>query len=524
MVTASIRSFDPGSPAQPDDALLAAVIELSSDLDLRPLLRRFVETAATLTDAQYGALGILNADGGFDDLVLHGIDADTAARIGDGPHGKGVLGAIITDPHTLRVADISQHESSVGFPPNHPPMTSFLGCPVITRGHIYGNIYLTNKRSAEEFSERDERVLEALAAAAASAIAHARTLAAAEARERWQRAAAEAAEILAKMPAKQAWPAVVERFDSILTADHVEHVPPHRSADRLGDLAEELSLRPRALFVGHDVAAELVDDAMHSALIVPVTADEASPGFLLIAWDRPRLSIEHDELEAVGQMLSDRLSVATLLAHQHAESERVAILEDRDRIAQDLHDHVIQRLFAAGMRVQSVLPLVEDDTAQNKLDAVITDLDETVKDVRRAIFDLHQGGVALALARTLEQLAQQAGDALGFMPTIAVAGDYWTLDDALVSDILAVVREGLSNAARHADAKAVRVALDVDDDVRLKITDDGVGLPDVVERRSGLAHLVARAERWGGTCSVRRRPRGGTAVEWCVPRRRSAGV
>lgn len=521
MVSAASSPGDTPSDNAPDDVLLAAVIDLGNDLDLRSLLHRFVETAATLTDARYGALGILNAEGHFDDLILHGIDPETAALIGDPPQGHGVLGAITANPHTLRIADLGAHETSVGFPPHHPPMTSFLGCPIVIRDRVYGNIYLTNKRSAGEFSEHDERVLEALAAAAASAIAHARTLAAAEARERWQRAAAEATQILARLPTEQAWPAVVERIDAILTADRVEFVPAHRSAQRLGDLADELTLRPRACFGGKEMATTLFDDAMRLALVVPVTADEAAPGFLVIAWDRATLSIEREEVEAIGQMLSDRLSVATLLARQHAESERVAILEDRDRIAQDLHDHVIQRIFAAGMRVQSVLPLVAEPAVASKLDAVMTDLDETVKDVRRTIFDLHQGGAALALGRTLEQLALEASDALGLTPSVAVAGDYWTLDDALVGDVLAVVREALSNAARHANAGAVRVAFDVGDDVRLAITDDGVGLPDEVERRSGLAHLVARAERWGGTCTVRRRTRGGTAVEWRVPRRRA---
>ena len=434
MVTASIRSFDPVLPNEPDEALLAAVIELSKDLELKPLLRRFVETAAELTGAQYGALGVLNAEGRFDDVVIHGIDAETAALIGDGPHGEGVLGAIIAHPHTLRVPDIAAHEASVGFPEHHPPMSSFLGCPVVIRGQVYGNIYLTNKRDAEEFSARDERVLEALASAAASAIAHARTLAEAGARERWHRAAAEAAQLLSQLPPAQAWPQVVARFDSILTANHVEHVPGHRSAARLGDLAEELLLAPRARFFTHDVAARLVDERMRCAMVVPLASDGENPELLLFAWDRPTLSLDPEPMEAIGQTIADRLSVATLLAYRHAEAERVAILEDRDRIAQDLHDHVIQRIFAAGMRVQSALPRIDDEVAAEKLDAVITDLDETVTDVRRAIFDLHTGGAALALAHTVDQLAAQAQDALGFAPSVSVSGAYWTLDDALVTD------------------------------------------------------------------------------------------
>lgn len=519
MVTRSIRSCDPTPPREPDEALLAAVIELSKDLELKPLLRRFVETAAALTEAQYGALGILNAEGSFDDIVIHGIDAETAALIGDGPHGKGVLGAIIDRPHTLRVAEISEHPDSVGFPPHHPPMHAFLGCPVVIRGRVFGNIYLTNKAEGEEFTERDERVLEALASAAASAIAHARALAEAEARERWHRAAGEAAELLAQLPPRQAWPAVVERFDSILTANHVEHIAQHRMVARLGDLADDVALSPHARVFDADVAGELVD-GMRCAMLVPIAADDTSAGALLFAWDRPRLSIDPDPLSTIGQMLADRLTVATLLSHRHAEAERVAILEDRDRIAQDLHDHVIQRLFAAGMRVQSVMPAVDDEAAHHKLDDVITDLDETVKDVRRAIFDLHQGGAALGLSRSIEQLATHATDALGFTPDVAVMGDYWTLDDALVADVLAVVREALSNVARHAHAGAARVVLDVGQDVVVRITDDGRGLPESLERRSGLAHLVTRAERWGGTCEVRRRRVAGTSVTWRVPRQR----
>ena len=522
MVTASIRSFDPVLPNEPDEALLAAVIELSKDLELKPLLRRFVETAAELTGAQYGALGVLNAEGRFDDVVIHGIDAETAALIGDGPHGEGVLGAIIAHPHTLRVPDIAAHEASVGFPEHHPPMSSFLGCPVVIRGQVYGNIYLTNKRDAEEFSARDERVLEALASAAASAIAHARTLAEAGARERWHRAAAEAAQLLSQLPPAQAWPQVVARFDSILTANHVEHVPGHRSAARLGDLAEELLLAPRARFFTHDVAARLVDERMRCAMVVPLASDGENPELLLFAWDRPTLSLDPEPMEAIGQTIADRLSVATLLAYRHAEAERVAILEDRDRIAQDLHDHVIQRIFAAGMRVQSALPRIDDEVAAEKLDAVITDLDETVTDVRRAIFDLHTGGAALALAHTVDQLAAQAQDALGFAPSVSVSGAYWTLDDALVTDLLAVMREALSNATRHAHASAVRVVLDVGDEVLVKVTDDGRGLPEHLERRSGIAHLVARAERLGGTCVIRARRSGGTAVVWRVPNRRAA--
>lgn len=526
MVTASIRSCDPASPNEPDEPLLAAVIELSKDLALEPLLRRFVETAVELTDAQYGALGVLNAEGSFDDIVIHGIDEATAALIGDGPHGRGVLGAIISRPHTLRVPDIGQHPDSVGFPPHHPPMTSFLGCPVVIRGQVYGNIYLTNKQGALEFTERDERVLETLAAAAASAIAHSRTLARARARERWARAAAEGAELLAHLPPEEAWRAVVERFDSILTASHVEHVSPHRLNDRLSavspDLAEELCERSAPRYLDDVEATALCGRPMGCGLVVPIAAGEHVSGALVFAWEPHRVSLDPDGLLESGQVVADRLTVASLLATQHAESERVAILEDRDRIAQDLHDHVVQRLFAAGMRVQSAMALSSEASVVEKLDAVVTDLDETVTDVRRTIFELHVGNAALGLAHSIERIGAQARDALGFAPAVSVTGDYWTLEDALVTDIIAVARECLSNAARHAAATSVRLTVDVGDDVRVQVRDDGVGLPEHLSRRSGLAHLDARAERWGGRCTITPRPGGGTDVVWQVPHRRRA--
>lgn len=154
------------SANDPDDVLLTAVIELSKDLELRPLLRRFVETAVELTHAQYGALAILSAEGTFDDIVIHGISEALAAQIGEGPHGRGVLGEIITHPQTLRVRNIADHPSSVGFPQHHPDMTAFLGCPIVIRDVVYGNIYLANKQGSQEFSVRDERILEALASAA----------------------------------------------------------------------------------------------------------------------------------------------------------------------------------------------------------------------------------------------------------------------------------------------------------------------------------------------------------------------
>ena len=518
MVTSSIRSFDPVSP-RPDNPLLAAVIGLSTDLDLRSLLERFVTTACELTQAQYGALGILNAVGHFDEMVTHGMDPATVKRLGEPPQGRGVLGEIIQNPTTLRLDRISAHPSSIGFPPGHPPMETFLGCPVIIGGEVFGNIYLTEKADGGRFTPEDEQVLEALAAAAASAIAHSRTLSTAQTRETWHQAASDAAAALLQASGTSGWPEALNILAERLDADHVELIGPSTASQRLGGIFEEITQHPQARLVQADGLGALFETEMRTCLIIPIASDEASPGTIVLGWTQRPRTIGDRTLTSLGQVVADRLTASALLIRRRAELQRIAVLEDRDRIAQDLHDRVIQRLFAAGMRVQSVMRAVDDPDSLTKLDGVVTDLDDTVKDVRRAIFELHEGNAALALARTLEQLGQDSSAALGFSPIIAVNGDYWTLPDSLVTDVLAVAREALSNVARHAQASWTRLSLDIDDDIVLSVRDDGVGIPDQPQRNSGVTHLQTRAERWGGSCVIRRRQRGGTLVQWRVPRR-----
>lgn len=518
MVTSSIRCFDPVSP-RPSNPLLSAVIGLSQDLDLRSLLERFVTTACELTGARYGALGVLNAAGKFDDLITFGMSEELKTSLGEPPQGRGVLGEIIQKPSTLRLTDIGAHPNSVGFPPGHPPMRTFMGTPVVIGGEVFGNIYLTEKADGAEFTADDEQILEVLAAAAASAIAHSRTLGAAEARERWHRAASEATAVLVEGPGREGWQAALDVISDLLDADHVELITPSAQAVRLGSIAEDIAQQGHTRLVHADGLGDLFDTPTRICLVIPIAAHDASPGTLLVGWAHPPFALSESTMVALGQVIADRLTVAALLTHRRAESERIAILEDRDRIAQDLHDRVIQRLFAAGMRVQSVMRTIEDENQLAKLDGVVTDLDDTVQDVRRAIFELHEGNAALGLGRTFEQLGADSAAALGFTPVVALSGDYWTMPDALVTDVLAVAREALTNVARHAHAQWARLSLEIDEDVVVTVRDDGVGIPDEVERSSGVAHLKARAERWGGTCEIRRRSSGGTLVRWQVPRR-----
>ncbi|MGQ7352743.1 GAF domain-containing sensor histidine kinase [Quadrisphaera oryzae] len=368
--------------------LLDAVVTIN-DLDLDAVLHGLVQAATELVGARYGALGVISADGrGLDRFVHTGMDPAVAASLGHLPEGRGVLGRLIADPRPLRVDDLTADPQAVGFPPGHPPMRSFLGVPVVVRGEVFGNLYLTEKdpgRDDGRFTPEDSEVAQALAAVAGTAIAN---------------------------------------------------------------------------------------------------------------------------------------------ASLHADAQRLAVLEDRDRIAHDLHDHVIQRLFAAGLSLQALTARLQDtDQAEvrTRLAGVVSQLDEVVRDVRTTIFGLHVSPGAGGLRRQLLDLVEEmAGRATTTVRTTGAV-------DALVSgvlatDVVAVVREGLSNAVRHGLASHLVVTVDATatdaatgaDAVAVQVDDDGAGI-EADSARSGLAGLQQRATRRGGTFDVRRRAEGGTRLLWTAP-------
>src|SRR6185312_15658239 len=177
-------------------ALLDAVVGIGSDLDLRSTLQRIVEAACALAGARYGALGVIGPDRLLSDFITHGIDPATHAAIGDLPHGRGVLGLLITDPHPVRLPDIRKHPRSYGFSPKHPPMHSFLGVPVRIRDQVFGNLYLAEKRGGAQFDQDDEDIMVALSVAAGAAIENARLYDLTRRRQRWLEAAAEITSVL----------------------------------------------------------------------------------------------------------------------------------------------------------------------------------------------------------------------------------------------------------------------------------------------------------------------------------------
>jgi signal transduction histidine kinase len=362
--------------------LLDAVQSVGSDLELEVVLRRVTEVAVELVGASYGALGVLSPERThLSDFITVGLPPEQAAEIGELPKGHGILGVLIDDPRPLRLPDLSQHPDSFGFPPHHPPMTSFLGVPILARGEVFGNLYLTDKKTAEVFTDVDEELVVGLASAAGVAIENARL---------------------------------------------------------------------------------------------------------------------------------------------HARIAELALLDDRERIARDLHDTVIQRLFATGLSLQATTRLVHADpaAAAARVEAAVDDLDLTVKHIRSAIFGLEASrSTSDGLRSRVLALTRDAAGALGFEPTVLFDGPVDSaVSTTVAAELVATLREALSNVARHAGAHHVEVEVRVGSDVVLRVSDDGVGPPAAdAPMGNGLRNMAARAEARGGSLTVAPGRSGGTVLTWRVP-------
>ena len=354
-------------------------MSIGAGLELNVVLQQITEAARDLVDARYAALGVLNEErSGLSAFVTVGLDDDQRARIGDLPKGHGLLGLLIVDPRPVRLPDLAEHPDSFGFPPGHPPMTSFLGVPVRVRGEVFGNLYLTDKKDGEVFTDVDEELTVALATAAGVAI------------------------------------------------------------------------------------------------------------------DNARL---------------------------HARVQELSLLEDRERIARDLHDTVIQRLFATGLSLQGAIRLAQEPEVKRRVEVAVGDLDDTVRTVRTIVFELSTASHDdRSVRRAILDLTNEASRSLGFDPVVHFDGPLdTTIPEELATQLLAVLRESLSNAARHAGASRVSVEVSAGTSLRLVASDDGVGVGPGDRAGHGLDNIRHRAAAAGGSASINAAPGHGTAVRWEVP-------
>jgi signal transduction histidine kinase len=527
-------------------ALLEAVVAVGGHLDLEVVLRRIVEAAVSLVDARYGALGVVGEGGALVEFVPVGLDESEIGKIDHWPEGRGLLGELINHPDTLRIPDISADPRSVGFPEGHPPMRSFLGTPVRIRDEIYGNLYLTGKRGGAEFDEEDEALVVALAAAAGVAIENARLYAEARRQQQWLRANAEVTQRLLSGDEPHDVLALITRLGlEMAGADLVMLALPAAGG---GQLVIEHAIGAGAegalglVLPVHGSASGIViasgkplamDDFSHDervaraareqlglgpAVLVPLGSAGNVRGVLTAGRHRGSLPLSPPAMEMLITFAA-QAGIGLELAEHRRDAQRLALFEDRDRIARDLHDLVIQRLFATGMSLQGSSGLIADPEAAKRVRQAVDALDETIRDIRSAIFSLQsrpQARPAGARARILEIIGEMT-ESLGFAPSVRMEERL----DALVSaemteQLLAVLREALSNVARHADASRVSVAVTAGSDLILTVRDDGSGMKGST-RRSGLANLADRAGKLGGTLRVGPAAGGGTELQWRVP-------
>ncbi|MFJ6789646.1 sensor histidine kinase [Streptomyces angustmyceticus] len=574
--------------------LLDAVMSLGRGLELPEVLKGIVEAAVTLTDAEYGALGVVG-DGQLSQFLPVGMSDELIGLIGRAPCGRGILGELIRNPEPLRLADLTEHPHSFGFPANHPPMRTFLGVPVRVRAEVFGNLYLTEKRGGGSFDADDEAVLTTLSTAAGVAIDNARMYHESRRRERWLEALGEITRsLLSGTAADEVLRLIAERAREVAGADCAAVLlPVPSSADQLSvavacgtGASRILGLRvpagaslsgmaarsgrpvvsadlrddPRAYPLGPDADAdgggaghrdaggtgqregedagrrdggEGPDGAAprgepgepaerHGPVIaVPLQLDTGC-GALRLSRLAGRPAFDDAEVALISGF-ADQAVIALELARRRAESEELTVLHDRDRIARDLHDLAIQRLFATGITLQSATRLIDRPEAAERVGRAVNDLDTTIKIIRSTIFGLRttgDGKGGRGLRRDLTETVQRAAAALGFSPALRIDGPVdAAVPDDLAPHLLAVAAEALSNAARHARARHLDVTLSVTAAaVTLTVTDDGAGV-GTAPHTGGLANMRARAEMHGGRLSVETPENGGTRIVWTAPLR-----
>jgi signal transduction histidine kinase len=524
-------------------ALLQAVVAIGSQLDLPSVLRRIAETAAELADAEYAALGVLDPTGNqLSQFVTVGIEAADYDKIGDLPRGRGVLGLLIDEPRALRLDNIADHPKSFGFPPNHPPMRTFLGVPINVRGEAFGNLYLTEKRGGGSFTGEDEQIVLALASAAGLAIQNARLYEHSRQREQWLEASSSImTRLLSGAAAADVFPELVAAARHLAAADlallelpigdgtmMVVAIDGHLADELRGTIIERPQIALEAMATGAPVAIPdtrtdervapvLREAGVGPALYVPLGVAEQALGTLIVGrlGDRPEFG---DDVLQLVESFAGQAAITLRLGAAAADREQLAVLGDRDRIARDLHDLVIQRLFATGMSLEGTLRGMPDDKAE-RVQRAVRDLDETIREIRSTIFALQSPAPVAGdgVRGSVLALAHAYSSTLGFEPSVTFRGPVDTLISAGVAEqMLAVVRELLSNVAKHARASTVSVELEADADAAaLRVRDNGVGVRPG-GRRSGLANMAARASGLGGSFEVDGGDEGTVAV-WRVP-------
>ncbi|RSM43840.1 histidine kinase [Amycolatopsis balhimycina DSM 5908] len=510
------------------DALLAAVLAFSAGLELETTLHRIVTAAADLVDARYGALALLDDDGRTTGLAVTGVDDATGGRIGPPPAGHELLGAFVTGRDPVRLADL-------GSPPGNPSTRSFLGVPLVVRGAVLGRLYLGGEHP---FTAADERAIVALAAAAGIAVDNARLYGETRSRQRWLEATGEiSAELLGGADVHEVLRLIASRTAGLTGAQDVLIALP---AEPGGVLVVTVCAGPdadvltgRRIPLGGSTSGAVLDDHvprsvpslafdlghgvdLGPALAVRLRSTESSSGVLLAIRPRGAPLFEEHELQIVSAF-ADQAALALRDAESQAARRELDVMVDRDRIARDLHDQVIQRLFAVGLSIEGTRRRSGSAAVTVRLARHIDQLQDVIEEIRGAIFDLHaEPGAGRGLRARLQNAVIDTTADSAIRTTVRLAGSFDRVPAGLAEHAEAVVREAVTNVLRHARADELAVTVSLDGDLLVEVSDTGIGMPEAAVR-SGLRNLERRAAEAGGSFRVERPAGGGTRLMWTVP-------
>ena len=530
------------------ERLLRVVVGLASDLDLDATLHRIVTAAMELTGARYGALGVRGSDGTLVSFHHSGLDAATVARLGQLPVGKGVLGVLLDEPEALRLDDLTAHPAAVGFPAHHPPMRALLGVPITVRQTKFGSLYLTEPTGRRAFSDSDEIAARTLASAAAVAIDNAQLFDRLRTTARWVEASRAITTALLTEAEPNAHPLrlIAERACELTDAEQAIVLVPD-GADAPADQVDTLIVTTAVGLCADAVTGQQVpvdgsttggvfrtgeplltesfrhpiqaftDIGQRPAIVMPLRARESVLGVIVVARNERAGPFDQSHLELMSDF-ADHAAVALTLAVTREQARELSITVDRERIAHDLHDHVIQRLFAVGMDLQGTVARSRSREVTERLNRTIDDLQATIDEIRATIFALQSPRRAGAgFRQRIQHAIAVLTENRDIKTTVRMFGPLSAIGDDIAGHAEPVIVEAVSNAVRHSGAEHVTVEITVDDALRIDVTDDGCGIPTDNTRHSGLANLKRRAELVGGNCEIGSTPDGGTRIRWVAP-------
>lgn len=528
--------------------LLGVIVDIASDLDLDTTLNRIVAAAMELTGAQFGALGVRGTDGTLTSVVHAGVDEVAANRISDLPGGTGILRLLFNRPAVLRLDDLNTHAAALGFPEHHPSTGALLGVPIIVRHHVFGSLYLTEPTSRTAFSDADEIAILALAEAAAVAIDNARLFAQVRSVARWSEASRAITTALLSGDNLQVLPLqlIADRACELTQAEQViVLVPSHldlpvadvdtltvstavgmHADDVLGQRVPVDGSTTGAVFrSGTAVITEeflypieaFTDVGRRPAIVMPLRSGHTVLGVMVVARNCDQTPFDAEHLTLMSDF-ADHVAVALTSGAALQHSRYLTVLADRERIAHDLHDHVIQRLFAAGMNLQGTIARSRSSDITSRLNRTVADLQTTIEHIRTTIFDLHSSPTeGIGFRQRIQAAVADLTDNGDIATTLRISGPMSVIGEDLAGHAEAVILEAISNAVRHSGATQLTVEVAVADELHITVTDDGCGIRADEGRRSGLANMESRAEHVGGHCHFAAPAGGGTIVHWSVP-------